>query len=72
MGEGGHADHSDHPQQCDHEEPQDLLVKTWREQVVPPPQQCPGERQRLVHVSDQHRSHGAQVRTNERPVLSRD
>ena len=71
VGEGGHPDYPDHPQQRDHEEPQDLPVEARGEQVVPPPQQRPGERPGLVHVSDQHGPDGAQVGTNQKTVLSR-
>ena len=61
LGSSGYPDHPHHPQQRDHPQPPDLLVQARREQVVPPPQQRPGERPRLVHVSDQHRPHGPQV-----------
>ena len=34
MGASGHPDHLDDPQQCDHEEPQDITFKAWGKQMV--------------------------------------
>lgn len=51
---GGHADHTNYPQPCDHQEP------SYRRDSQRPPHMDaarpgdPTSRPRLVHVSDQH------------------
>ena len=43
LGQGGHSNHLDNPQQRDHSQPPDLSVPARGEQVVPSPQQRSGE-----------------------------
>ena len=62
MGPSGHPDDPDDPQQRDHQEPEDLSLQTLQQPVVPPHPARPAFGPRLVHVPDQHRSHGSEIR----------
>ncbi len=62
VGPRRHADDPEHPQQRDHAQPAHLAVPSVRRPVVHSHPEGQGERPRLVHVPDQHRPHGAQIR----------
>jgi hypothetical protein len=62
VGSRGHADHLDDPQQRHHKEPARLAVAAVRQAVAPARAARAGVGSGVVHVPDQHRSHGAQVR----------
>ena len=62
MGASGHADDPHHPQQRDHQEPENFPIQTFQQSMVSPHPTCAAVRPWMVHVPDQHRSDGAEVR----------